>query len=558
MSLRERVLKAHRALLNGSGELRYFERRGITKETVSRARLGYESGSFLYPCREKSGRVLGLHYKSKDRDAKGKRRQWWKGYAEDLPAKGYGKESDAPAKIIPFGMEALRDLEPGSLVVLCCGEEDALSVRQAGYTALSQPGAGLLELVYAKEFSGFKVVVFYDAGEEKEARKDALKLLEAGAERVRVAEWPSEASHGADINGRLIEDPECFEEWVEGMIAGARQLDSFREEKDRAREGEPDAYAEFPDPEPLPEGLPAVAPFDSALLPEPLRGWIIDVSERMQVPQDFPAVGAVVVAASLVGRKLGIHPKRHDDWLVVPNLWGGAVGKPAMLKSPALAEIMKPLERLAAEARETHEEAMDSYEAEAATHEALKAALKDEVKKAAKASAKTGDPSQLEEAIARQRDLETPEKPAPKRYKSEDPTVEKLSELLRENPRGLLIHRDELSGWLRSLDKQGRESDRAFYLESWNGTGTFDVDRIGRGSLHVPALCVSILGGIQPGPLSSYVYEAARGGGGTTACCNAFNSSCGPIRSRPGAMWTAGPTLQQRTAPTPFTRRSTP
>jgi Protein of unknown function (DUF3987) len=37
------------------------------------------------------------------------------------------------------------------------------------------------------------------------------------------------------------------------------------------------------------------------------------------------------------------------------------------------------------------------------------------------------------------------------------------------------------------------------------------VDRIGRGSQHVPALCLSILGSIQPGPLSTYVYQATQG-----------------------------------------------
>lgn len=515
---RDRAIEACKALLNGSGRLGYFERRSIGEATLKRAYVGCEAEAFTYPCIGKNGGLLGIHYKSEGRDEKGKRRQWWGKYAEDLPTKENGK----PAKVIPFGLETLKDRIPGSLTVLCCGEEDALSLRQVGHTAVSQPGAGLLEPVYAREFSGFDVVVFYDAGEEKEARKDALKLIDAGIKNVRVVEWPSETSHGTDINSRLVEDPESFMAWVEEMIARAQPLDPFEAEEDHIREGQPDAYAEFPDPEPLPKCLPPVAAFDSALLPEPLRGWIVDVSERMQVPPDFPAVGAIVVAASLVGRKLGIQPKRHDDWLVVPNLWGGAVGKPAMLKSPALAEVMKPLERLAAEAREDHEEAMASYEAEAATHEALKAALKEEVKKAAKTSAKTGDTSQLEEAIAKQRDLDAPEEPTLKRYKSEDPTVEKLSELLGENPRGLLIHRDELSGWLRSLDKQGRESDRAFYLESWNGTGTFDVDRIGRGSLHVPALCVSILGGIQPGPLSSYVYEAARGGKGDDGLLQRF------------------------------------
>jgi hypothetical protein len=60
--------------------------------------------------------------------------------------------------------------------------------------------------------------------------------------------------------------------------------------------------------------------------------------------------------------------------------------------------------------------------------------------------------------------------------------------------------------WKEHLSRTGQRG--SFYLESWNGTGSFDVDRIGRGSLHVPALCLSILGSIQPGPLSSYVYQA--------------------------------------------------
>jgi hypothetical protein len=210
----------------------------------------------------------------------------------------------------------------------------------------------------------------------------------------------------------------------------------------------------------------------------------------------------VVVAGSLIGRQVGIYPKRRDDWLVVPNLWGAVVGRPSLLKSPALAEVMKPLSRLVAEAYEEHKERKLAHETDAMVAEATKAALKDELKKAAR----NGDRSKLEEIARHSQDTKGPEEPVLRRYKTEDATVEKISEILLENPRGVLVHRDELSGWLRSLDKQGREGDRSFYLESWNGTGSFDVDRIGRGSLHVQALCLSILGGIQPGPLSTYVY----------------------------------------------------
>ena len=251
MDARTLVLEAHRALLNGSGKLGYFERRGISEQAVRGARVGFWSGAFTYPCIGKDGEILGVHCKSEGRDGKGKRRQWWKGYANNLPPKGYGKNTEKPAKVIPFGLETLKDADPGSLTILCCGEEDALSLRQAGYTALSQPGAGLLEPVYAREMAGLEVVVIYDAGEESEARKDARKISEAGVEDVRVAQWPPDAPNGADVNGKLVEDRDGFAEWVEGMVAGACPV-SVAEAKGPQRDGVPDVYfpslSETPEP----------------------------------------------------------------------------------------------------------------------------------------------------------------------------------------------------------------------------------------------------------------------------------------------------------------------
>jgi hypothetical protein len=224
VTTREKAIRAYRTLLNAGSKLSYFEERGISAETVGAAWVGYDAagGAFTYPCIARGGGLLGIHYKSEGRDENGKRRQWWGGYADDLPRRGHGEKPDNSAKVIPFGLETLGDLEPGSLVVLCCGEEDALSARQAGYVAVSQPGAGLLEPAHAKAFAGLEVVVFYDAGEEHEARQDALKLLEAGTRRVRVVEWPKDASHGSDVNGRMVEDPEGFEGWLAQMLATAK------------------------------------------------------------------------------------------------------------------------------------------------------------------------------------------------------------------------------------------------------------------------------------------------------------------------------------------------
>jgi hypothetical protein len=373
-------------------------------------------------------------------------------------------------------METLKDLAPGSRVILNCGEEDALSVRSVGSTAVSQPGAGLLEPVYARMLADFDVVVFYDAGEEAEARKDALKIEQAGARRVRVVEWPSDAPNGSDLNAQLVEDPEGFKGWASHMISGAKLLRSDSREEYGSKEvraGKPDVYKNptrgrdengaWEVPAPLPEGLPAVAPFATAMLPHALRSWIEDVSERMQVPPDFVAVAAVVIIGSLVGRKFGIYPKELDDWTVVANVWGILVARPAMLKSPALAEAMKPLDRLAAEARDRFEAEMAAYEVEVTVAEAEQGALKDALKRAAKEAEKNGDRAELEEVVQKHRASQetVPEEPVLRRYKSEDPTAEKLGEILVENPQGILVHRDEASGWFANLKKQGREGERS-------------------------------------------------------------------------------------------------
>jgi hypothetical protein len=64
-------------------------------------------------------------------------------------------------------------------------------------------------------------------------------------------------------------------------------------------------------------------------LPAAFRPWVSDVAERTQCPVDFPAVAAVVLLATVVGRQVSIRPKAHDDWTVVPNLWGAVIGRPS-------------------------------------------------------------------------------------------------------------------------------------------------------------------------------------------------------------------------------------
>lgn len=276
--------------------------------------------------------------------------------------------------------------------------------------------------------------------------------------------------------------------------------------------------ATWPDPEPLPSGLLPVPAMQADLLPDPLVPWITDTAERMQCPLDYPAIGALVTLAAVVGNQIAIRPKRHDDWTVIPNLFGAVVGRPGVLKSPALEEALKPLKRLAIAAREEYRQAMKDWEIDRITAEAKKDKLKDDIKKSIKSDQDVDRDSlrsqldELNEMVA----------PTERRYIINDSTVEKVGELLNLNPRGLLQFRDELVGWLRTLDREGHESDRAFYLEAWNGKGDFTYDRIGRGTLHIETVTLSVLGGIQPGPLSVYLSAVLSGGQGDDGLLQRF------------------------------------
>jgi hypothetical protein len=259
---------------------------------------------------------------------------------------------------------------------------------------------------------------------------------------------------------------------------------------------------EWPEPEALVSELPPVMPFDPALLPSSLRSMVLDVAERMQVPIDYPAVAAVAALGGVVGRRALIQPKRDDTtWIVVPNLWGGVVAPPGAMKSPVLTAMVAPLRAIEGMWRQEDSRAVTEFEMARERAELDQQAWKDTYRAAQKAGRELPEKPTSEL-----------ERPSERRLLCSDATFESLHTLLAVNPGGLFLQRDELAGWLAGLDRQGREQERAFALESWNGDSSFTVDRIGRGRVHVEHCCLSIFGGIQPSRIRGYLAEALRDG----------------------------------------------
>jgi putative DNA primase/helicase len=268
-------------------------------------------------------------------------------------------------------------------------------------------------------------------------------------------------------------------------------------------------------PEPLPS-LPDVMPFDYSYLPDSLRGYVQDISERMQCPPDFAAVTAYVMMATIIGRKVGIRPMRHNDWTVIANLWGAVVGNSGVMKSPTTSAVLSPLKQLQAWAFQAFNDAMADHAAQEELAKLQKSVTKSQAKKQLSKD-KTADVTALLKSDA------GGDAPILKRFMTNNASYEALGEILMENPNGLLVESDEIIGLLKQLDAGGQEVARSFYLTAADGDKPYTFDRIMRGKgLHIPALCLSIIGGVQPGVLAEYVRQATGGGAGADGLLQRF------------------------------------
>lgn len=278
----------------------------------------------------------------------------------------------------------------------------------------------------------------------------------------------------------------------------------------------------WPEPTSLPgEGLSPVAALDIALLPEKIGPWVHDISERMQCTPDYVAAAALVALGSVLGRKIGIAPQQQTDWLEVANLWGCCVGRPGVMKTPAIGEALKPLHRLEVKAREAYDAHFAEYDKERQLwklrKDAAEARFKTDLKKNPEATLAFSNPE--------------PEQPTERRYITNDTTYEKLGEILAQNPNGVLAHRDELVSLLKTLDREEYAAARGFFLTAWNGKERYTFDRIGRGRVHVEGACLSMIGSTQPGRLAEYVRRAVSGGAGDDGLIQRFGLLVWPDQS---------------------------
>jgi DNA polymerase I-like protein with 3'-5' exonuclease and polymerase domains len=219
--------------------------------------------------------------------------------------------------------------------------------------------------------------------------------------------------------------------------------------------------------------LPEYVPFPLHTLP-PIVGELAQcAAEAIGCDPALVAVPALAVVAGCIGNSRALQVKRR--WSEPCIVWSGTVAVSGGHKSPAYQAAVDPLVQIQMDLYERHKQTVEEYE------------------------------QALEEWQARPKGErgDKPREPGePICFLTSDATIEVVGELLEDNPRGLLMARDELDAWFGSFTryKSGKGgSDRPHWLEL-HRAGVLDVRRLTRERrrLSVRRAVVSVTGTIQP------------------------------------------------------------
>lgn len=202
------------------------------------------------------------------------------------------------------------------------------------------------------------------------------------------------------------------------------------------------------------------------VLPEPAASLVRSGAEAIGADPAAVTLPLLAAAAGAIGTTRRIQLK--SGWCEPGVLWTVLIMPSGARKSPCLELAVSALQGKQDQEFQQYKAAMSSY----------KAALK----------------------AAKQEGAALPVEPVATRYVVKDATLPALAGILDQNPRGVLLARDELSAWVGGFDRFQDGEEASDWLEM-HRAGPITVDRKSGDprTIHVAHAAVSITGTIQPG-----------------------------------------------------------
>src|SRR5579863_3150834 len=228
--------------------------------------------------------------------------------------------------------------------------------------------------------------------------------------------------------------------------------------------------------------------------------WIVSAAAAASCPPDYVAAPLLASISALIGHSRWA--EATPGWIEPPHLWIAAVGDSGNGKSPGADCLMRDV--LPEIERHMLADFPDRLREWRATAEIAKATRERWVREVRRAEKRGAPPSPPPISGA------TLEPQAP-RLRQHDVTIERVATLLAQAaPKGLLIVRDELAGWIDGMRSYNR-AGRAFWVEAYGGR-PYSVERQKHPEpIVVPRLAVAVYGGTQPDKLALLMREADDG-----------------------------------------------
>jgi 5S rRNA maturation endonuclease (ribonuclease M5) len=423
-----------------------------------------------------------------------------------------------------FGLDMLANHPKDKAIFIVEGEKSAAALQDIGLCAVtSLGGSQAAKLTDWTPLNGYKLVYLLPDNDKPGENyiKDVYVVLSAleSPPKVKVLRLADLPESGDIVDWIISWGGSIWNEYEPIPEAMRSDLKEVFEEELQKAEPVPISWTldtscssvfDWAKPGEIETKTPPVQILQAELIPEPFQAWLADVSHRMQTPGDFAAISSIVITGSVIGAGCGIRPKRLDDFEVIPNVWGACIGRPSVvLKTPSMKEPMGLLECLQAEYGEQFERDKKGFEFDNEVNQSVKKSLKADLDKATKKP--VIDKTEIEVLRASFMELDEAPEATRRLFKTNETSIQSMTLLQTQNPRGILVFRDELTGLLVKWDREDGADERAYFLEGWNGDGSYTDVKISRGITEAKSICISLLGGIQPDKLKRYLYQAQQG-----------------------------------------------
>jgi 5S rRNA maturation endonuclease (ribonuclease M5) len=380
---------------------------------------------------------------------------------------------------VPYRLQELESADPDDPVWIVEGEVDADRLGGLGLIATTNHGGTGNSRVWtkiARHFSGRDVFILPDNDEPGRRHAEAVaSALLNHAHTVKVVVLPNLPKKGdvsdwldgggdLDELGKLAYAAPDWEPSRAQSFEGSdgSEGDSQRNKSSRVRPWKPPRLKQVIEP----------SPFPLTVLPSPLAELCTEGARAIQCPVDYFGAAALALAGGAIGLSVNLSVKAH--YQESPALYMAVVGPSGSKKTPVIIKILaRPFYSIDRDMREQYQAAVDAYE---------------ERKRQYEVERKRGDAGP------------PPTPPVQSQLTLDDTTREAVADVHSSNPRGLVMIKDELTSWVKSLDayRSGKGDDKEFWLKV-NSGALVKVNRKGnKEPVIVPQPCVTSVGGLTP------------------------------------------------------------